>query len=103
MRLEVVSDADHRIVDVVVAVGIEFRGAGQPEAGHLADDASVFGANIEAGADLVGDAAAVKANDRRLALGVQCLSSKVANGAPEQSAAAGLQKRVQLMEVEVVH
>src|SRR5580698_302910 len=102
VRLEVVGDADHRIVDVVVAVGVQVWAARQAEIGNFGDDAAVFRADIEAGADLVGDAAAIKTHDSCLPFGVDSGGGEIANLPPEKRAAASFQKGIEVVEVEVV-
>src|SRR5580700_5131439 len=99
---EVIRDADDRIVDVVVPVGarVVMR---EVERGGLDDDAAIFSPDIEAGAELVGDTAAVQAAD----VGVLAQASlkvrlRVVDGRKDVTADAGFEEGIEVLPGEIV-
>ena len=64
-------------------VGVQLRIA---KGGHLGDPAAIFGADVEAGADLVRKAGSVEAADFSLLLHVQRSGAGVADGQEDEAA-----------------
>src|SRR6202012_1502865 len=100
---EVVGDADYRVVDVVVDVGAQFV-AREVEGWRLDDEAAIFGANVEAGADLVGDTSAIQATDVGVLAdaGQQLVGSGVVNGREDQARDAGFDEGIEVLVAEAV-
>src|ERR1700761_6546219 len=95
-----VRDADDRVVEVVVAVGPEVS---LIEAWSLDDDATILGADIEAGTDLVRDAGAVERADIGAAAQALQLRLLIVKGVVDVAADTGFEKRVEVAEGEAVH
>ena len=88
------------IVDVVPAIGSELVVA---EGGHLGDEAAIFRADVEAGADFIGDAAAIEPTNRGLLLHVEVGGAGIADGQKDERARSGLDKRIEVLEGEAAH
>lgn len=92
-----VGDADDGIAYVVIAVGAEVCLA---EGRGFVNKAAVFDANVKAGTDFIGDAAAVEASH----VGVPAKTLKsgllVVDGAVNETADARLEERIEIPEVK---
>src|ERR1700723_3376423 len=99
-RLEVVSHADGRAEDVPPLVGDK---NGITESWYLGDQAAVLGADIEAGADLIGNAGSVDGADFGDLFHVQRLRARVAHRLKEEGPRAGFDKRIPFLIVELAH
>ena len=73
------------------------------EGGHLGHQSAIFGANVEAGADLIGEACAVHAANFGLLLGVESRGAGVDDGQEDESCRAGFNKRIPVLEDEGAH
>src|SRR5450755_548415 len=93
-NLEVVSDPNHRVRDVIKPVDRKGTDAGQ--IGRFDQNPAILSANIEAGADLVSDSATVIRSDAGLALAAEAGGAPVEDRPEEVTAAAALEKGIEV-------
>src|SRR5271154_1314607 len=97
--LEVIRNAERNLGVDAIAVR---REVGNPEVRRLAQEAAVLGADVEAGAELVGHARTEDATDHRRPLGVQVIGLVVVDRRVEHHAGAGFDERVIALERHIV-
>jgi len=95
----VVGDTNSRIADVEVAAALQIWIV---EAGRLHHDAAILDANIEAGAELVGDASPVKGSDIRAAAKILKLCLRVKDRRIDIATRTAFKKRIEVLVCEVV-
>jgi hypothetical protein len=97
----VVCNPDDGVVDVVVDVGAEVV-AGIVKRGRFHNQAAIFGADIEAGADLVGDSGAVHGPDVGVATDVEGIGFRVVDRREKKPGRTALDEWIPISEVEAV-